>query len=68
MALTGKYSPYYGMEEMAKSSNTDLTTITATEGTAIKVDVLGGVAKAFDPYKILKLCQTRRKPSRSSGE
>ena len=58
-SLTGKFSPYYGMNEMAKSGSTDLTTITATEGTAIKVDVLGGVAKAFDPFKILKLCQIK---------
>ena len=48
-SLTGKFNPYYGMNEMAKSGSTDLTTITATEGTAIKVDQLSGVAKAFDP-------------------
>ena len=58
-SLTGKFSPYYGMNEMAKSGSTDLTTITATEGTAIKVDQLAGVAKAFDPFKILKLCQIK---------
>ena len=58
-SLTGKFNPYYGMNEMAKSGSTDLTTITATEGTAIKVDQLSGVAKAFDPMKILKLCQIK---------
>ena len=58
-SLTGKFSPYYGMNEMAKSGNTDLTTITAAEGTAIKADQLAGVAKAFDPMKILKLCQIK---------
>ena len=58
-SLTGKFSPYYGMNEMAKSSNTDLSTFTATEGTAIMVDQLAGVAKAFDPFKILKLCQIK---------
>lgn len=58
-SLTGKFSPYYGMNEMAKSSNSDLNAITATEGAAIKVDQLDGVAKAFDSFKILKLCQIK---------
>lgn len=56
-SLTGKNSPYYGMAEMAKTANTDASTIVATEGTAIKPDVLGSVKAAFDPFKILKLCQ-----------
>ncbi|MBO4315550.1 MAG: hypothetical protein J5867_06275 [Prevotella sp.] len=56
-SLTGKNSPYYGMAEMAKTANTDPATIVAAEGTAIKVDVLSSVKAAFDPYKILKLCQ-----------
>ncbi len=56
-SLTGKNSPYYGMAEMAKTNNTDASTIVAAEGSAVKVDVLGSVKAAFDPYKILKLCQ-----------
>lgn len=56
-SLTGKNSPYYGMAEMAKTGNTDPATIVASEGSAIKADVLSGVKAAFDPYKILKLCQ-----------
>ncbi len=56
-SLTGKNSPYYGMAEMAKTANTDPATIVAAEGTAIKADVLSSVSAAFDPYKILKLCQ-----------
>lgn len=58
-SITGKYSPYYGMEEMAKTSNTDLSTITATAGPAIKPDLLAGVASAFNPARMLELCQIK---------
>ena len=57
-SIVGKYSLYNGVHEMVKDNDlTDISTITATEGTAIKVDQLASVDKAFDPYKHLKLCK-----------
>ena len=57
-SIIGKYSLYNGVAEMLKDNDlTDISTITATEGTAIKVDQLASVDKAFDPYKHLKLCK-----------
>jgi hypothetical protein len=56
-SLTGALKVYNGMNELIKTAKTDITTVTATAGTAIKVDALANVAAAWDPYKILKLCK-----------
>ena len=57
-SIIGKYSLYNGVAEMVMDNDlTDISTITATEGTAIKVDQLASVDKAFDPFKHLKLCK-----------
>ena len=54
--IVGKNSPYNGMAEMAKTSNTSAETFTATAGDA-KVDALANVSAALDPMKLLKLCK-----------
>lgn len=55
-SIAGTYSPYNGLPEMIANDSTDVSTVVATAGDAIKADALASVSKAKDPYKILKLC------------
>lgn len=54
-SLIGKYSPYYGMEEMAKTDNTDVSTIAVSSNAALVPEELTGVAAALDDSKFLSL-------------
>lgn len=54
-SLIGKYSPYNGMEEMAKTSNTDVSTIAVSGNAALTPEQLGSVAVALDASKFLAL-------------
>lgn len=55
-SIAGKFSPYYGTNEMTVGDSTDVTTVTATAGSAIVADGLASVKAAKDAAKILKLC------------
>ncbi|MBQ9356603.1 MAG: chitobiase/beta-hexosaminidase C-terminal domain-containing protein [Prevotella sp.] len=54
-SLIGKYSVYYGMNELASTTNTNVSTLTVSGNEALILEQLANVAAASDVTKLLGL-------------